>query len=749
MITHLTLALRITTVTFLLAGTLATAQQADKKKPTVSPASSTAPALSSAEAAAALVARVTPEYADKVTFSISDKKEETSIKGTKDGKIRISGPTVLECVRAYGYYLRNIAHVHLSWNGDNKSAAKFVVPEKKIVVPPTLPLNFAFNYCTLSYTGAHWSKEKWLKEIDRLALNGFSYVLVTSGLEKVWQGFLADIGCKNLASSFIANPCYAAWWNMGNLEGEGGPVSQQLIDREAQLGKAITARIRELGMQPVLQGYIGFVPHDYSRNKNDLLPQGQWVGGYERPTVLRPDSAAFPDMAKAWYKNLEKVYGFRATAFGGDLFHEGGRTGGADLGACAKAVQAAMQKFSPGSIWFLQEWGGNPKRELLDGTDKEHTVILALEKDLSETNRMHRDYQGRRFVWCELANFGGNHGLFGGFGILEKAAGDAEGASGFGLLSEGIETNPLYYALFFERLNNRDVIDREAFIQNYALSRYGSDKPDLTEALSLLASSVYSPTGRREGCPESILCARPSLTVNKASTWSDPNVFYDPEDVRKAGLLLLKAAKENPALLKSSGFCYDLADVCRQVLAERARAILPLCKEANDKKDKAAFKKYSEQFLALFPLTADILATHKDFLLGNFLDGAARRSPGKPDEMTRALRRLITTWTAEITSLNDYAHRQLSELIRSYYLPRWQVFFREKSAGGKEGASREVVVTNNGERIVRKIRDDKSVQSIELAFPTAKIPLLSEPVGDIIPLAEKALAEPIDPTETN
>ena len=691
----------------------------------------------SQDALAGLVNRVTPEYAGRVNFCIDKAKKNPVISAKGEGSILITSASVRECARAYGYYLRNLAHVHLSWNGDNRSAAQFVTPQKPVDVPATLPMNFAFNYCTLSYTGAHWSPSRWLDEIDRLALNGFRYVLVTPGLEKVWKGFLSDIGARSSISTFVANPCYSAWLNMGNLEGEGGPVSAELIESEAKLGRSIVTRLRELGMEPVLQGYVGFVPHDCSQYQKDILPQGRWVDEYDRPSVIRPDSSAFAELAKVWYRNLESVYGIKATAFVGDLFHEGGCSDGADLERCARGVQIAMQKASPGSIWFLQAWAGNPEAELLKGTDPNHTVILALEKDLSENNELSRNYQGRPYVWCELANFGGNQGLFGGFGILEKASGNADGASGFGLLSEGLETNPIYYELFFERLNNREPINREDFLKRTVLSRYGSTDPALVRALSLLARSVYSPDGMREGCPENILCARPSLDANKVSTWSDPNVSYNPGDVREAGRLMLAAAKKDGKLMQSSAFRYDLADVCRQVLSDKARELLSQCKAAAH--NKKEFSEKSAEFMALFPLTADILATHECFLLGSFLEGAEQREAGTKGEMTRNLRRLITTWTPGITPLNDYAHRQLSELIRYYYMPRWSAFFRAMEAGAKEEHTRETVVTNNGERIVSRISDNKEVESIELAFPTAPIPLLHKPKGDLLLLAEQAL----------
>ncbi len=718
--------------------------RSDAQSPAPMSPQSTSPLLAGKEASE-LVKRVTPEYADKVSFYISPEQEKTLIKGTSQGTIIISAPCVREGIRGYGYYLRHIAHVHLSWNGDNKTAARFIVPETTLEVPPTLPLNFAFNYCALSYTGSHWSREKWLAEIDRLALNGFRYVLVTSGLEKVWQNFLKDVGDASAAPQFIANPCFSAWWNMGNLEGEGGPVSQQLIEREAELGRALVLHIRKLGMEPVLQGYVGFLPHDFPHHREDILPQGKWVGDSTRPAVLRPDSPFFPEMAKAWYRNLEKVYGTRATAFAGDLFHEGGRTKGIDLAACARGVQLAMQDFSPGALWFLQEWGGNPREEFLSGTDREHTVILALEKDLSQDTPLHRDYDGRRYVWCELANFGGNQGLFGGFGILEKAVSDAEGASGFGLLSEGLETNPLFYELFYERINNREKIRREDFLKRYALSRYGSDSPALQQALSLLARSVYSPTECREGCPENILCARPDLDVRQVSTWSSPEVFYDPEDIRKAGRLLLAEARVNPQLMQNSCFRYDLADVCRQVISERARFLLPCCKRAFDCGETEQFHLMRDRFLELFPLSADLLATHEDFLLGHFLQGAAQRAGRESqEELILPLLRLITTWTSDISPLIDYSHRQFSELMSSYYLPRWQIFFRSLETPDSEQSFHSEVVANNGERIVRTLRDNEELRRFELTYPSTKIPLLYTPKGDLLSLAEQILSLPLE-----
>lgn len=698
----------------------------------------------------ALVARVTPAFASRVMFDIKPEATESTITG-KGNRLLITAANEHEAIRAYGYYLRNIAHVHFSWNGDNMSGAQFVIPTTVIQVPKALPFNYAYNYCTLSYTGAHWDKKRWERELDLLALNGFKYVLVTSGLEKVWQNFLRELEYpEDKIKAFIPNPAYAAWWNMGNLEGEGGPVSQSLIDSEAKLGRFIVHRLRELGMEPVLQGYVGFLPHDMPQAgiSGTIIGQGKWCG-YPRPSVLQPTSAAFPDMAALWYKHLHEVYGTTAHVYGGDLFHEGGNKGNTDLTAAAQVVQTAMQKASPDAKWLLQAWGGNPDKRLLQGCSAEHTIILALNKNLAPNGPLTFNYHNLPYVWCELANFGGNLGLYGGAEILEKLSSDKTNTIGIGLISEGLETNPLYYALLYERINNRGPIDRDTFLTHYMKARYGSTNHKLRESLNLIMNSLYKPDRMREGCLENILCARPNLDAQKASTWSNPHMYYNPEDVSKAAQLMLEAGlEEGDALTSLETYRYDLADLCRQVLADRARGQLAQCKKAYNNKDANAFHRESTAFLQLIRDTAGVLRCSKYFLLGSYLEGAEKRGTTAQDKAanTQALRRLITTWRPDIGVLNDYAHRQYAELMQHYYLERWKAYFElcsdmleGKVSADAAGTMEKAVTTNNGEAVEYVNIRNPRLDAIDTSFATAKIPLLKKPTGNIMALAQKIL----------
>lgn len=709
-----------------------------------------APVLPNAEA---LVKRVTPHLANNVKFQLNASLSTPTI-SAKNGNVCITAANERECIRAYGYYLRNVAHVHLSWNGDRIPEVKPVLPEGVINVPAALPFNYAYNYCTLSYTGAHWDKARWERELDMLALNGFQYVLVTSGLEKVWQEFLRELQYpEDKIKAFIPNPAYSAWWNMGNLEGEGGPMSQDMIEREAELGRFIVHRLRELDMEPVLQGYVGFVPHDMSKEAvgGNILGQGKWCG-YPRPAVLQPTEPVFARVAELWYKHLHNVYGIEGKVYGGDLFHEGGNKGNTDLTKAATAVQEAMIKASPHAIWLLQAWGGNPDKRLLNGCKPEHTIILALNKNLSPNGPTKFNYNNLPYVWCELANFGGNLGMYGGAEILEKLSSRQTDAIGIGLISEGLETNPLYYALLYERLNNRNEIDRETFLSHYALARYGMKPDKLMRSLRFIMNGIYKPDKIREGCLESILCARPNLDATKASTWSNPHMYYSPQEVESAAKLMLSAGDEaGPALTDTETYRYDLADLCRQVLADRARTQLAKCKEAYKNNNAEAFKTESQKFLQIITDTAEVLSTSEYFLLGKYLEGAENRANTPEDKkaMRIALLRLFTTWRPDVGVLNDYAHRQYAELMQHYYHARWAAYFdlcNRQLAGtataADAGTAEKHVTTNNGEAVEYVNIKNPELDRLDTAFATSDVPLLHQPKGDIMQIARKILAIP-------
>ncbi|MEG2969842.1 MAG: alpha-N-acetylglucosaminidase [Akkermansia sp.] len=636
-----------------------------------------------------VVERMTPDAQGLVSFDIDpslDKK--ITISPTKTGII-IKAAHVRELIAGYGWYLKNVAKVHFSWNGDRLDLpTPLPRPDKTITITEPWNIVFAYNYCTLSYTAAFWDWDRWQHELDFLALSGFTHALVTAGLEKTWKDFLTNLGYpQDKIIKFIPNPAAAAWWNMGNLEGHGGPLSQGQINSEALLGKKIVSRMKQMGMTPVLQGYVGFIPSDFEATVpavKDLkvIPQGEWVG-FKRPAVIDPTCPAFPKFAEAWYKALHQVYGTTSTMYGGDLFHEGGTSGGINVTKAAQVVQSSMQKASPNSNWVIQAWGGNPSNALLLGIDKEHSLILNLTKNLTNHKGGLRTFNGIPWVWCELANFGGKTGMYGGLPLLSQLGSQlseyqSQGLIGMGTLSEGLETNPLHYSLFSDRLWTTDDIPLDSWLKDYAIQRYGSAPDSIVEALKSLSTSIYSPVRDQEGCTESIICGRPSWDIRKASTWSSGEHYYELSDIIKAAQGYLDAANAHPELLKQATFHYDFVDIMRQVLADAAFYQLQATRDAYDMKDEKAFKENVRFFLSLITDMDDILGTDEQFLLGTWQTKALNKgqTPQEKESMDRAAKMMITTWIAKAPqALNDYSNRQWSGLVNDFYLPRWKNFF--------------------------------------------------------------------------
>jgi len=567
--------------------------------------------------------------------------------------------------------------------------------------PEPPPIRVAYNYCTLSYTFAYYSDEEWDAEIDRLAKAGYNAALVLDGTFKVWQAMLRELGYGEEAiAAFIPDECARAWWLMDNLYGEGGPLDQATIDADGARGRRICAKMREKGIEPILQGFFGMWVDDKTGSvKVDglkIIPQGRWQC-YTRPPVIDPTCPAFAKLAATWYRNLEAVYGFKPKYLAGDLFHEGGRSNGVDVTAAARAVQTAQQAAFHGVTWVVQAWGRNPTPALRAGLDPKLTLIEALVPQMNvfdkDGSTFDREWGEFPWVWCEVLNFGGKHGLHGNlktFARLGRAA-KGKGAKtfrGYGALSEGFFTNPVCYDLFDEmmmRPAGSEMTDAElaAWLDNWVDNRYGlvdsnpNLKLQLHQAWRILADTVYACPRDHGGPFENLMCAKPAWDVKRASSWAPKaGPWYDNAKLKEALDLMSAAAAE----CKSPNLAFDVYDVRRQVLANRFRELLPGLKAG----DAAARKECEEIFASICSGADNIASVPPEFRLATYEDRARKRAG---ERGVRAWRRMITSWSDDAkygrSSLAEYAEREYAELMRDYYIPRWREFLANPASGRK------------------------------------------------------------------
>ena len=502
----------------------------------------------------------------------------------KGNKVVVRGNNYVSIATGINWYLKYYAGINLSWNGMKADLPEVLPPVlKKERHETDLKLRYDFNYCTFSYSMAFWDWKRWEQEIDWMALHGINLPLAMVGTDVVWKNVLEELGyTREEINAFIAGPGFQAWWLMNNLEGWGGPNPDSWYERQAELQKRILKRMREYGIEPVLPGYSGMVPHNAKdRLGLNVADPGRW-NGYPRPAFLQPTDPQFERIAALYYREMTRLYG-KASYYSMDPFHEGGNTSGVDLEAAGKAIWKAMKQANPRAAWVVQAWGANPRPQMIRNLPAGDMVVLDL---FSESRPQWGDpasswYRKEGFgqhdwLFCMLLNYGGNVGLHGKMAHLIEEFYKAKDSSfgktlkGVGMTMEGIENNPVMYELLCELPWREQRFSKDEWLEGYLKARYGKSDSQVSHAWMLLSNTIYNcpAASTQQGTHESILCARPSWKAYQVSSWSEMSDYYDPADVIRAAGMMVDAAER---FRGNNNFEYDLVDIVRQAVAEKGR----------------------------------------------------------------------------------------------------------------------------------------------------------------------------------
>lgn len=615
----------------------------------------------------------------------------------KGNKVVVRGNNYVSIATGINWYLKYYAGINLSWNGMQADLPEVLPPVlKKERHETDLKLRYDFNYCTFSYSMAFWDWKRWEQEIDWMALHGINLPLAMVGTDVVWKNVLEELGyTREEINAFIAGPGFQAWWLMNNLEGWGGPNPDSWYERQEELQKRILKRMREYGIEPVLPGYSGMVPHNAKdRLGLNVADPGRW-NGYPRPAFLQPTDPQFERIAALYYREMPRLYG-KASYYSMDPFHEGGNTSGVDLEAAGKAIWKAMKQANPRAAWVVQAWGANPRPQMIRTLPAGDMVVLDL---FSESRPQWGDpasswYRKEGFgqhdwLFCMLLNYGGNVGLHGKMAHLIEEFYKAKDSSfgktlkGVGMTMEGIENNPVMYELLCELPWREQRFSKDEWLEGYLKARYGKSDSQVSQAWMLLSNTIYNcpAASTQQGTHESILCARPSWKAYQVSSWSEMSDYYDPADVIRAAGMMVEAAER---FRGNNNFEYDLVDIVRQAVAEKGRLMYRVLVDAYKAGDRELFKLSSDRFLRLILMQDRLLATRPEFKVGRWLESA--RNLGSTEEEKDwyewNARVQITTWgnrvAADDGGLHDYAHREWNGLLRDFYYLRWKTWLDEQ-----------------------------------------------------------------------
>ena len=648
------------------------------------------------------------ELLERIDKGASAKFKTELVKSDKDffeldqrgTKVVVRGNTWVNIASGINWYLKYHAGIHLSWNQmQAKLPAVLPAVKQKERHETDLTLRYDFNYCTFSYSMAFWDWKRWEQEIDWMALHGVNLPLAIVGEECVWRNMLLKLGyTEEEIGQFIAGPAFLAWWEMNNLEGWGGPLPLSWYSRQEKLQKQILARMRQLGMHPVLPGYSGMVPHDAkARLGLNVADAGLW-NGFQRPANLLPTDPRFAEIAKLYFDELTRLYG-KADYYSMDPFHESNDDASIDYAKAGEAMMQAMKRVNPKAVWVIQGWTENPRPQMVDGMKAGDLLVLDL---FSECRPMFgipsiwkrpEGYKQHHWLFCLLENFGANVGLHGRMDqLLDNFYGTDSSLftlhsslrKGIGFTMEGSENNPVMFELMSELPWRPEKFKKEDWVRQYVKARYGVEDPLIERAWLLLARTIYNcPAGNNQQGPhESIFCGRPTLNNFQASSWSKMKNYYDPYSTLEAAMMMNSVAEKYRG---NNNFEYDLVDITRQALADQAR--LQYQRTIADYKAFASkeFESDYRRFLLMLLMQDKLLGTRSEFRLGHWTQAAidCGSTPEEKKLYEWNARVQITTWgnryCADTGGLRDYAHKEWQGLLKDFYYPRWEAYFNALS----------------------------------------------------------------------
>lgn len=602
---------------------------------------------------------------------------------TSAGKVIVKGSSASAITSGIRHYLGEYCNVSFSWSGDQ---TKFppILPSINGVLRKETPYQYRYslNYCTYNYTMSFWNWDRWEREIDLMAMQGVNLVLAPLGSHAVWQKTLEHFGYTFAEiQDFLTGPAFDAWFLMGNLEGEGGKVSQEYINASVNLQNKILARMRSLGISPILQGYAGMAPTNFKAKfpTAEVVLQGKWNGGFQRPAVVIGQYC--DQFAKYWYEESVKLFG-PADFYGGDFFHESGGVipEDLDLTAYAKKLQSAMLVANPTATWVLQAWGKNPRKDVLKGIKKDQALIIDYSNDIYGFWKDREGFDGYPWIYGVINNFGGRMGIY---GRLQKIANDVHNMQnsshklnnvGIGIAPEAIIYNPVSYDLMWDLAWEKNLVNTADWIKKFADRRYGLSLDNAEKAWGVLNATALNCTENQEGATESVFNLRPRFTVNpRVSCCATTKNYYESKDLIPAWIHMMNAID---VLKSETTFRHDLVDITRQIITNYGKEVYDILNTAIKNKDKPLFVEKSALFLEMMLDQDSLLRTNEEYLLGKWINDARLlgTTNEEADLFEQNARALVTTWGLTSGVLKDYAHQEWAGLTKDFYRERWKIY---------------------------------------------------------------------------
>ena len=609
----------------------------------------------------------------------------------RDGNVFVKGNSAVALTRGAYHYLRFATHSQVTWSGKNLDLPARLPDFPKTHVISPYKFRLYHNVCAFGYTTAFWGWKEWERELDWMALHGINMPLAMVGQEAIWQRVWNSYGITNAElKEYFTGPAFLPWHRMGNVNKHDGPLPQGWLDQSRELQKKIVQRMKELGMQPVVPAFSGFVPASFEMHQPGAktVKLGQWCdfGREYQAQMLSASSPLFSEIGRKFIEEYRKEYGqFRY--YLSDSFNEmevpvtlDGRYD--ELAQYGEAVYKSMIAGDPNGTWVMQGWlfysaskfwDKASVQALLRKIPNDRMMIIDLAEELWQGWKVHEGFYGKQWIYSVIHNFGGNNPLNGALKFFAEEPAQALNSSargsltGIGFSPEGIENNEVVYELLTDVAWSNDPIDLNHWLENYCQSRYGGYPEAMKQSWQLLLGSIYT---------------KPEFNVRFAFQMQ-PSL--DPRGEAKGGAEFELAVTLFLSCSDRLGSCElyrnDLIELLVQYAGVTVDTLLRKAGAFHRQSQFALRDTMVEQSLLLMNRLDELLAIRPDRRLERWIDYARRWGIDEQEKnyYESDAKRQVTVWGGLL--LAEYAAKAWSGLVRDYYAPRWRFYYQHLRDG--------------------------------------------------------------------
>ena len=589
------------------------------------------------------------------------------------GRLVLKGSNTVGICRAFYEYARSHGMGMASWVEGIHFRRRDAWPDS----PPTavtspFAIRHAYNAVTFAYTFPYWTWERWERELDWQVLHGFNLLMAPVATEAILERVWLRIGLTRAEIDANAcGPAHLPFLRMGCITGIDGPLPPSWHAGQIALQHRILARMRELGMEPVIQGFNGFVPRGFTRlHPESRVFETVWNASLppaHRAILLSPDDPQFAAITRLyleeWRKEFGEVRHILVDSFNELEIPKTGRPEAEWLADCGRNVWRAIESGQPDGIWVIQGWTFGYKKwsrdnlaALFNAVPDDRMLVLDYANEYANCWGKYQDSRGAFFgkpwVFGYVPNMGGKTAFTGPLDLYAGASAEALGSerrgrlAGFTISGEGLENNEAVYELLADMAWSRDPVDLDDWFERYSRNRYGSCPPAVAESWRILRKGCYG-----------------NLKPHPGFRWQHMGqVDRNPNLLTSASLLLSVASD----LQTSPLYRADAVERAALALSLKADEWYDLALRSHAEGSTELFEQAAARSLELLTQVDLLMEAHPYHRMDRWI--AFARAHGHTDQEETAFesnaRKIVTYWAGGV---QNYSCRVWGGLVRDYY----------------------------------------------------------------------------------